>query len=98
MNKEYSTKIDITAIAKDYIDYFYDSCFEDFLIADYALADMIDVFPELEDDIREETMRLITIEYCKKKVAEKETKEAKGEPKKLKENSEYSPFSLLGIL
>lgn len=72
MNKEYSTKVDITAIAKDYIDYFYDSCFEDFLIADYALADMIDVFPELEDDIREEAMRLITIDYCKKKVAEKE--------------------------
>ena len=78
MYKKYGTEINITAIATDYIASFYDNL--NYFIAyetDEELSDLINIFPEIEKDILDEAMRLITIDYCKKKVAENESK--KGE-------------------
>ena len=73
MYKKYGTEVDITAIARDYVEKFYDN-FKDYLWWVDGMNDITKLFPELEDDILDEAMRLITIDYCKKKVAEKEGK------------------------
>ena len=70
MNREYNTKINITELAQPIVNTFYDD-FEYHLRYDNEERDnLLNVFPELYDDILDEAMRLITIDYCKKKVAE----------------------------
>ena len=72
MIKEYGAKIDITEMARPFVYSLYDD-FDYRLRYESDIDDidrLLDTFPELEDDILEEVMRLITIDYCKKKVEE----------------------------
>jgi hypothetical protein len=71
MDREYNAKINITELARPIVNTFYDDFEYHLRCDDEELDNLLTVFPELEDDILDEAMRLITIDYCKKKVAEK---------------------------
>jgi hypothetical protein len=74
MDREYNAKINITELAQPIVNTFYDDFEYHLRCDDEELDNLLTVFPELYEKIKDEAMRIITVDYCKKKVAEKQSK------------------------